>query len=106
MQQGKVFFPKTRLVSEILVPELLAFRADADNKADNLVDALTNGLMMLNDLIPARSDKKTEEDLGVVPGSYEDMFARAPVLPGSSREAPSKSMFAWRQKDKKKSRFW
>lgn len=76
MQQRKVFFPRTRFVDETLIPELLGFVAGADNKHDNLVDALSNGMMMLADLVAphdASQDKPKEE---VVPWSSEDIEAR------------------------------
>lgn len=106
MQQRKVFLPKTKYVDEVLVPELLAFRADADNKSDNLVDALTNGLMMLNSVLPAAPPPPTQQDLGVVPGSYEDLMSRKHKHPGQGRDNRSPSLFAWRKEAKKHGKFW
>lgn len=107
MQQGKVFFPHTKLVDEVLVPELLAFRADADNKSDNLVDALTNGLLILNDLAPAASKKVENAESKVVPGSYEDLTSRVhkPLFSLASKPF-EKSLFAWRRKAKGPAKFW
>jgi hypothetical protein len=106
MQQGKVFFPKTRFVDEILVPELMAFRADADNKSDNLVDALTNGLMMLGDLLPARQSSKDNRLSDIVPGSWEDLQGRKHVDVKSLAPKRQVSLHAWRKKDKKVLRPW
>jgi phage terminase large subunit-like protein len=106
MQQGKIFFPKTKLVDEVLVPELLAFRADADNKSDNLVDAMTNGLMMLDTVLPPPRAKTSVADPDIVPGSYEDLMARTPKNPANKRPEVPKSLHSWHREAKKKSRFW
>jgi hypothetical protein len=106
MAQYKVFFPKTKFVEEVLVPELMAFRPDADNKSDNLVDALTNGLMMLGDLIPGTPEKEAPKDLDIVPGSWEDLARRKHYDPRKISAGNSKSLFAWRKSAKKSVKFY
>ena len=105
MQQGKVYFPRTRFVEETLVPELLAFRAGVDNKHDNLVDALTNGLLMLNEVIPGASDKVVDEDCRVVPGSYEDLHSRKHTSIKDLAPKREVSLHAWHKKAKTK-KYW
>ena len=107
MQQGKVFFPRTKFVEEVLVPELLAFRAGVDNKHDNLVDALTNGLLMLNEVLPGHASKTStkDADTGIVPGSYEDLHSRKHVDPTSLAPKREVSLHAWRKKVKPK-KYW
>jgi hypothetical protein len=106
MQQHKIKFPRTKFVEEVLVPELMAFRADADNKSDNLVDALTNGLLMVNTLIPAKESKPEPVDSDIVPGSMEDLMSRKHHNIFELDQEDRSSIFAWRKKDKKKPRFW
>ncbi len=107
MQQGMVFFPDTRFVKEVLEPEFLAFRPDADNKNDNLVDALTNGLLMLGDLVKPRGSEPvlaSEDD--VVPGSYEDLANRRHGMATRLDKARDPSLFSWQRKKKHKAKFW
>lgn len=106
MQQRKVWFPKTRTVEEELIPELLAFRPEADNKSDNLVDALTNGLMMLDTLIPHHAGKSEDPEDKPVPGSMEDLMSRKHHDITSLDTVNRSSLFAWRKKPKKANRFW
>lgn len=106
MQQGKVFFPRTKFVEETLVPELLAFRAGVDNKHDNLVDALTNGLLMLGEVLPGMATKGSQDpDSGVVPGSYEDLHSRKHVDLNSLVPKREVSLHAWRKKSKPR-KYW
>ncbi len=106
MQQGKVLFPRTKFVEETLIPELLAFRPDADNKSDNLIDAMTNGLLMVNELIPA--SPKKEETLGpeYVKDSMEDLMTRKHHDITKLDTVDRNSIFAWRKKAKKSPKFW
>lgn len=107
MAQYKVFFPRTRFVEEVLVPELMAFRPDADNKSDNLVDALTNGLMLLADLVPgqATTPEPSISD-GIVPGSWEDLERRKHQDPRELGRNRSRSLHAWHRRAKPKPKFW
>lgn len=80
MQQHKVFFPKTRFIDEELIPELLGFVAGADNRRDNLVDALSNGMMMLAEFIAPYDPKNDKPKEEITPWSYEDLKRRRPEL--------------------------
>ncbi len=106
MAQYKVFFPKTRFVEEVLEPELLAFRPEADNKSDNLVDALTNGLMMLGDLIPGTPERPVSKTDDIVKDSWEDLARRKHFDPRKLGQDNSKSLFAWRKSAKKTIKFY
>lgn len=106
MQQGKIFFPKTRFVEEKLIPELLAFRPDADNKSDNLVDALTNGLLMLETLIPAKATKSSDPEDKPAPGSMEDLMSRKHHDIRKLETVDRNSLFSWRAKTTKKPKWW
>ena len=92
---------------DVLVPELLAFRAGVDNKHDNLVDALTNGLLMLNEVLPGQASKSssTDIDTGIVPGSYEDLHSRKHIDPVSLAPKREVSLHAWRKTVKPK-KYW
>jgi hypothetical protein len=106
MQQGKIKFPKTKFVLETLIPELLAFRPDADNKSDNLVDALTNGLLMLDTLIPATEAKSSDPEDRPAPGSMEDLMSRKHQDIRKLETVDRNSLFSWRKKQTKQKKWW
>lgn len=51
MAQRKVFFPRSKFVEDTLVPQYLGFSPEADNRADDLVDALVNAVIMLDEMV-------------------------------------------------------
>jgi hypothetical protein len=77
MQQGKVFFPETADMDDKFIPELMGFIPGADNKHDNFIDALSNGLMMVDQII-APSDPSPATSEETVPWSNDDRQARMP----------------------------
>ena len=77
MAQGKVFWPKTDFVERELVPEFLGFIPEADNKRDNLVDAVTNGILMLDEMI-VPSLPEPEKELDPEDDHWKDIMARGP----------------------------
>jgi hypothetical protein len=78
-----------------------------DNKHDNLVDALTNGLLMLGEVLPGHDSRTSTNgaDTGVVPGSYEDLHSRKHADPQSLVPKREVSLHAWRKKVKPK-KYW
>lgn len=81
MQQGKVFFQRTRFYEETIQPEFLGFPA---SKHDDIVDAYAWACLMLEHLRTARIPKPVE-DTDVPLWSYDGMRRRVKVSQSSER---------------------